>query len=91
MAIRKIKKYLPKKLKKNYQVLKSPTRQPKKIVKKIKVNKVRGRKIYKKPRAKKLTPKQLLSKLQYLKSTRPPAQPLNIDFYRAADGVYTSY
>ena len=46
---------------------------------------------YKKPRRKKRTPKQLLARLEAIKKIKPPAIPLNVDFYKSADGVYNSY
>ncbi len=47
---------------------------------------------YKKPRQKKkLTTNQLLVRLQLSKNSRPPALPLNTDFYRNVEGVYNSY
>lgn len=57
----------------------------------VKTNKAKkfsaGKKIYKKPRAKKLSTKQLMA----LKASRPASPALNIDFHRSADGVYVSY
>jgi len=54
-----------------------------KLVKKTNLKK----KSYRKPRAKKLTTQQL----QLLKASKPASMELNADFYRSAEGVYTSY
>ena len=54
-----------------------------KVVKKINLKK----KNYRKPKAKKLTTQQL----QLLKASKPASMELNTDFYRSAEGVYTSY
>lgn len=60
------------------KVLKSPSARPKKF---------NTKKLYKKPRAKKLTNAQL----QALRVSKPASVPLNIDFYSAAEGTYSSY
>ena len=57
------------------------------VIKFNKAKKINNKKTYKKPRAKKLTTKQLLA----LKASKPASLSLNIDFHRSADGVYTSY
>ena len=62
----------------NRKVLKSPSARQKKF---------NTKKLYKKPRAKKLTNAQL----QALRVSKPASVPLNIDFYSAAKGTYNSY
>lgn len=50
-------------------------------------NRRRNRKYW----AKKKFAARLKIRLKILKAPRPPDLPLNIDFYRSADGIYTSY
>jgi len=89
MAIQKLYKkkrvlktsYKPKNFKTKFVKTRPSTKQVR--TKKFKTKK----KPYSKPRGKKLTYKQL----QLLRDSKPASLELNLDFYRAAEGVYNSY